>query len=43
MMFTASNMNKSFSGCSSTAGTFVRSVMVMDTAQPAVSILIAHN
>ena len=32
MQFTASNMNKSFSGCSYTAGTFVRSVTVMDTA-----------
>lgn len=40
MQFTVSNMNKSFSGCSSTAGTFVRSVTTMDTAQWAVSILI---
>lgn len=32
MQFTASNMNKSFSGCYSAAGTFVRSVIKMDTA-----------
>lgn len=41
MQFTASNMNESFSGCSYTAGTFVRAETTMDTAIPAVSILIA--
>ena len=38
MLFATSNMNKSFSGCSYTAGTFVRSVTAMDTARVAVSI-----
>ena len=43
MQFAASNMNKSCSGCSSAAGTFVRSVMTMDTALRAVSILIVMH